>query len=44
MSQSDGKEKLPGLQMDAQELEVLRQRYVGLIGFVPRASRRAPTC
>lgn len=35
MSQSDGKEKLPELHMDAQELEALRQRYTELIGFVP---------
>ena len=35
MSQSDGKEKLPDFQMDAQEVEALRQRYVDLLGFVP---------
>ena len=35
MTESSGGEKLPDLQMDAQELEALRQRYVDLIGFVP---------
>jgi 4-carboxymuconolactone decarboxylase len=35
MSESSGREKLPELQIDAQELEALRQRYVELIGFVP---------
>ena len=35
MSQNDGKEKLPELQMDAREIEALRQRYTELLGFVP---------
>ncbi len=36
MSQNDGKDKLPALRMDAQEIEALRQRYIDLIGFVPQ--------
>ena len=35
MSQSEGERKLPDLQMDPDELERLRQRYVDLIGYVP---------
>src|SRR5579863_5626272 len=35
MSQGEREHTLPNLQMDAAELEQLRQRYVELIGFVP---------
>ncbi|HVB72847.1 MAG TPA: carboxymuconolactone decarboxylase family protein [Ktedonobacteraceae bacterium] len=35
MSQTDGENKLPDLQMDPAKLEELRSRYVELIGFVP---------
>jgi 4-carboxymuconolactone decarboxylase len=35
MSQSGEQDKLPELQLDAQELEAMRQHYVDLIGFVP---------
>jgi len=35
MSQDEREHTLPNLQMDAAELEQLRQRYVELIGYVP---------
>ena len=35
MSQTEDERKLPELQMDPNELEELRRRYVELIGFVP---------
>jgi alkylhydroperoxidase/carboxymuconolactone decarboxylase family protein YurZ len=35
MSQTEGENLLPDLQMDPAELEELRRRYVELIGFVP---------
>jgi 4-carboxymuconolactone decarboxylase len=35
MSQIDGEDVLPDQQMDAAELEAIRQRYAELIGFVP---------
>jgi len=35
MSQTEGENQLPDLQMDQAELEELRRRYVELIGFVP---------
>lgn len=35
MDQGHRGEKLPELQMDAQDIEALRQRYVDLLGFVP---------
>src|SRR5436853_2960906 len=35
MSRDEREHTLPNLQMDAAELERLRQRYVELIGFVP---------
>jgi len=35
MSHAQEREPLPDLQMSAQDVEALRQRYVELIGFVP---------
>src|SRR5947208_13576671 len=35
MSQTEDERKLPDIQMDPDELEELRSRYVELIGFVP---------
>jgi len=35
MSQTDGEERLPDMQMESAELEAIRQRYVELIGFLP---------
>lgn len=35
MDSTEGNSTLPDYQLDAEELEKLRQRYVDLIGFVP---------